>query len=311
MKKKPYHEMELLEFQDAFPNDKACLEYIVSMRWPQSLTCTQCYSLKVHRRKSREVFECQSCGKQFSATAGTMFHKSRIPLRKWFWAIFLMATSKKSVSMLYLQKRLKISQYRTIWLMGHKIRIAMMRREALYGKLNGKVQVDEVWIGGKRTRAKLNAEGQNKTPFLFMVSTTDDGRPRYARLEKLADVTDDQIVPAVERCVAPGSLLLTDGNVTYNQLRAKGYKIDSRTAFYDKEGTAKHLKWVNNTASNVKRFLLSTYHGVPPKYRKGYLAEFAYRLNRRFWVGEEFDRLLYACLLTGSAELEELPELNA
>ena len=125
-REKPYSPLTLLDFQERFPNEKACWEYLVRMRWPGGATCSECECRKVDFIRTRKVFECRQCGKQRSATAGTIFHKSRTPLRKWFWAIFLMASSKKAVSMLYLQRQLGIRSYRAVWMMGHKIRQAMV-----------------------------------------------------------------------------------------------------------------------------------------------------------------------------------------
>lgn len=121
--------MGLLEFQDKFPTEQICLDYLIKMRWPEGVKCLQCADSKFDYIRTRRAFECRGCRKQIYVTANTIFHKSRVPLRKWFWAIFLMATSKKGISMLYLQKQLGIKTYRTAWLMGHKIRQAKHRRK--------------------------------------------------------------------------------------------------------------------------------------------------------------------------------------
>ncbi|MEJ2229465.1 MAG: IS1595 family transposase [Alphaproteobacteria bacterium] len=105
---KRYTEMSLLEFQDKFPTEQVCLDYLIKMRWPEGIRCTCCEDSKLDYIKSRKAFECRSCRKQIYVTADTIFHKSQIPLRKWFWAIYLMATSKKGVSILYLQKQLAL-----------------------------------------------------------------------------------------------------------------------------------------------------------------------------------------------------------
>ena len=130
-------------FQNRFSSEQACREYVNKMRWPQGCRCPKHPKAKVHFKPSTELFECYECGWQTSATAGTIFHKSRIPLRKWFRAIFLMASSSKGISMRNLQKHLGIKTYRTVWLMGHKIRHAMMQRDRLY-PLKGKVPLDEI-----------------------------------------------------------------------------------------------------------------------------------------------------------------------
>lgn len=300
---KPYHDLTILDFQDRFPNEKSCWEYLLKMRWPDGCACPKKCDSKMD--KIGDLFQCRKCKAHLSITTGTMFHKSRLPLRKWFWAIFLMATSKKGMSMLYLQRQLGIKSYRTAWLMGHKIRHAMLERDALY-TLNGTVQADEIFIGGKQTRAEQKASGTNKTAFLIGVEEDEKERPRFVTFEELEAIYDQQIVSAVEKNIKKGSMVKSDGSGAYKKLKKKGYQ--NLQSIYTKypEQTIAHLKWVNMITSNLKRFLLSTYHGVFPKYRDAYLAEFAYRFNRRYWPHQAFDRLLFACVHAKPMTLETL-----
>lgn len=307
--KKPYHSLTLLDFQTRFPDEQSCLEYFLAMRWPDGCVCPKGCKAKmdVVKKRSGQVFDCRSCGAQISPTAGTMFHKSRIPLRKWFWAIFLMATEKKGVSMLYLQRQLGIKSYRAAWLMGHKIRHAMLERDALY-TLSGTVQADEIFIGGKQTRAQQRATGTNKTAFLIGVEEDAEQRPRFVTFEELENIYDANILAAIEKNVAKGSVVKSDGAGAYRKTAKRGFKNLHSVYSKDSAQTAEHLKWVNMLTSNLKRFLLSTYHGVFPKYRDAYLAEFAYRFNRRYWPEQAFDRLLFACI---KAKPRTLPALRA
>ncbi len=184
--------------------------------------------------------------------------------------------------MLYLQQQLGIKSYRAAWLMGHKIRHAMIEREELY-TLTGTVQTDEILIGGMGTSRSKNPKKTNKSPFLMTVSETHAGKPRFLKLQELENVTKRYIIPAIELGVEPGSLIKSDGALAYTDIRAKGYGLKQSSYNKDPEKTAEHLKWLNTITSNLKRFLISTYHGVFPRYRKAYLAEFAYRFNRRYW----------------------------
>src|SRR3989344_3973183 len=304
---KPYHDLSLLDFQDRFPDERSCQDYFIKIRWPLVWRCPRGCTGKVDTVRKRKgfVFECRVCGTQAYPTAGTTFHKSRLPLRKWFWAIFLMATSKKGISMLYLQQQLGIKSYRAAWLMGQKIRHAMLERDALY-TLNGTVQADEIFIGGKQTRVDLRASGTNKTAFLIGVEEDWKGRPRFVTFEELEAIYDQQIISAVSKKIAKGSTVKSDGSGVYQKIGRKGFK--NLRSVYTKHPaqTAEHLKWVNMLTSNLKRFLLSTYSGVFPKYRDAYLAEFAYRFNRRYWPHQAFDRLLFACINTKPTTLETL-----
>lgn len=303
---KPYHELTLIDFQRRFPDEKACRNYLMKMRWFVGPRCPNGCDSKVDmiRKRNADMFECRMCGKQTSPTVGTIFHKSHLPLLTWFWAIFLMATSKKGISMLYLQKQLGIKSYRAAWLMGHKIRYAMLSRDALY-TLNGTVQADEIFIGGKQSKRARKIKS-NKTPFLIGVEESEKHRPRFVTFEELEAVYDKSILDALEKKVDKGSTLKSDGATAYAKAKQKGYKHLASVYSKHPEETAEHLKWVNVLTSNLKRFLLSTYQGVPPKYRDAYLAEFAYRFNRRFWPRQAFDRLLFACINTDPVTLPDL-----
>ncbi len=206
-----------------------------------------------------------------------------------------MATSKKGTPMLYLQRQLDIKSYRTVWLMCHKIRYAMAHRDIHY-TLSGIVETDEIFVGGKQTLSERRKSGTNKTPFLIMVEENKHGGPRFLSFEELETIYEQHVVPALEKNVKKGSTLTSDGAGPYMKAKEKGYENDRVVVQKEPDKGHEHLKWVNLITSNLKRYLLSTHHGVFPKYRKAFLAEFAYRFNRRFWPHQTFDRLLYACI---------------
>ena len=299
--------MSLLDFQKLFPNEKSCVDYLIRMRWPEKITCPVCAKEKLDYIQTRRVLECRSCRKQTYLTAGTAFDKTRLPLHKWFWAIFLMSTPKKGISMLYLQKQLGIKSYRAVWLMGHKIRQAMTQRDNLYTLNEDTVQADEIIIGGKRSFEKWQKSGTNKTNFLIMVDEDKKSKPRFVSFEQLETIYAKHLFPALKKKIKKGAFVKTDGFNVYREVCKQGYyhhKIYAHTS--RKEESERNLQWVNMLTSNLKRFLLSTYHGVNRKYHKAYLAEFAYRFNRRYWPYQAFDRLLYACLNTKPVTLPVL-----
>lgn len=305
--KNRYTEMSLLDFQDTFPTEQICWDYLVKMRWPDGIKCSCCDESKLDFIKTRKIFECRRCRKQIYVTAGTIFHRSRVPLRKWFWTIFLMSTSKKGVSMLYLQKQRGIGSYRTAWLMSHKIRQAMSQRNDIY-TLDGTVEADEIFIGGKQSLEDRRKAGSNKTPFLIAVEENSDGGPRFLSFEELETIYEEHVVPAIKKNIRVGSTIKSDGDGVYVKASKEGYKHERLVAMREPEKTYEHLKWINTITSNLKRYLLSTHHGVFPKYRKAFLAEFSYRFNRRYWTYQAFDRLLYACII---AHPVSLPVLRA
>lgn len=307
-RRKPYGPISLLDFQNLFPSEQSCWDYLVKMRWPDGFECPRCQKKSACLNQRRKVFECYNCGAQISATTGTAFHKSRQPLQKWFWAIFLMSSSNKGVSMLYLQTQLGIKSYRAAWLMGQKIRSAMIARDKLY-QISGQAQVDEIHIGGKQARKNNKKIKTNKTPFLIAVQESKDGKPLFVAFKELEGGKMDQIKFALEKTLKKGTKIKSDGHSAYKDAKNVGdYEVQIVSRYSDPEKANEHLKWVNTITSNLKRFLLSTYHGVHPQYRTIYLAEFAYRFNRRHWPHEVFDRLLFACM---NAAPTTLPELRA
>src|SRR6266853_1740065 len=139
-------DMNLVELVQKFADDEKCRAYIEALRWPKSVTCPRCKGEKVYSILKRDQFVCDSCSYQFSATAGTIFHDSHLPLWKWFLATYLLCESRKGMSANQIKRTLGIS-YKTDWYLCHRIRAAM--REAEH-KLSGVVEIDETYIGGKQ-----------------------------------------------------------------------------------------------------------------------------------------------------------------
>jgi hypothetical protein len=299
-----YREMSLLEFQNRFPDEQTCWNHLVKVRWPEGRSCPKCRKA-MGLIRTRNVFQCKKCLVQVSATAGTMFHKTRLPLRKWFWAIYLMGTTSKGVSMRYLQKHLGIKSYRAVWLMGHKIRRAMMQREDLY-KLRGKVEVDQMQIGHQSPENRRKIREDRRTRFLMAIQEGQKGNPRFVKFEELESFFKDDLIRPIEKHIEKGSTLKSDGDASYLAANEKGYQVESVVFDKEPDKAKDHLKWIHWVSSNTKRGLVSTYHGCFPKYRKAYLAEFAYRFNRRYWPHQAFDRLLTACILGKKITLDEL-----
>jgi transposase-like protein len=137
--------MDLLAFLEQFSDEAACEARIIETRWPQGFICQHCNGTKAWYLTARRSFECASCHKQQSITAGTVFHKTRVPLREWFLLIHLLATSKKGMSVLALQRQLPQHEENTIRLMLRKLKAAMAEREAIY-QLAGVIEVDDAFL---------------------------------------------------------------------------------------------------------------------------------------------------------------------
>lgn len=140
--------MDLIAFFERFPDEQACIDHLIAVRWPEGFVCQHCGHHGGYYLQARRAFECEHCQRQQSIRSGTLFEKTLVPLREWFLAIHLLATSKKGISALALQRQLPKHQENTIRLMLKKLKGAMSQREALY-QLAGVIELDEACMGGK------------------------------------------------------------------------------------------------------------------------------------------------------------------
>jgi hypothetical protein len=180
--------------------------------------------------------------------------------------------------------------------MGHKIRRAMMQREGRY-RLKGNVEVDQLTVGTQKHENRLKIREDRHTKFLMGVQEgVTKNYPRFVTFEQLESLFKEGVLSALEKRIAQGSHLKSDAGGTFVQAAKQGYTADAIPMKTRPQEAKEHLKWIHHLSTNLKRGLVSTYHGCFPKYRKAYLAEFAYRFNRRYWPYQAFDRLLFACL---------------
>ena len=287
-----YNWWNLVDFQKAFPDEQSCYDFLFERLWPKGFVCPSCSGKRYWLVPTRLVYQCLDCRRQISLTAGTIFHKSKTPLHKWFWLMFLMANNKKGVSALNAQKLLGVRTYKSVWLMMQKMRWVMEQRDQHY-QLQGTIEADESYYGG--VCHGTHGRGTTRTPVLIAAENRR-GKPGYAKMHVLPSVKIKDIDHALKVSAKQGSTIRTDGLGSYKDLPQKGFNHDKTVFRPDRYRSSKALPWVHILASNSKRFLLSTHHHVSPKYLGRYLSEFSYRYNRRHWQGQLFERLLYACL---------------
>jgi transposase-like protein len=287
----------------SWPDDDTARAIIESLRWPSGPACVHCGSRDVNRITSvagsstrKGVFHCPDCRGQFTVTTGTAFEDTHIPLGKWLVAIRLMASSKKGISAHQLHRMLKMT-YRSAWFMAHRIRY-MMAQEPLSGllKLEGIVEVDETYVGGKMRNPHIGVrranavskrpnEGrstQTKTPVLALVQRGGNVRsqvmPRVTG-ENIRQVLKDQVSISKAR-------IMTDGFGAYVNLKKHGYNHESVDHAKDEyvRGDV-HTNTVEGYFSIFKRGLNGVYHHVGKHHLHRYLAEFDYRYNTRSRLG--------------------------
>src|SRR5580693_1115047 len=205
----------LSEFRAQFPDDRACLDFLFKVRWPNGGTCGECGKKKCfHPIVKRRSYSCAWCGWQLYPTAGTIFHKSSTSLVSWFFAMFLMSTSRNGVAALELQRQIGVT-YKTAWRMAHQIR-KLMSDDG--GKLKGIVEADETYIGGVRP-GKRGHGAAGKTA---VVGVVERGGPVKAKV--VAKVTTTNVFGTVQRNVENGAVLHTDESPVYNYAAGFGFK---------------------------------------------------------------------------------------
>ena len=293
-------ELSLLQFKKRFASERACQKALEKMRWPDGFKCPKCEHSKASRIKTRRLLQCSKCHHQVSLTSGTIFHKTRTSLQKWFWAIYLASQDKGGVSAMRLSKQLELG-YKTAWAMLHKIRKAMAQRDSDY-TLSGFIEMDDAFFGGA-AKGRRGRGAANKTPVLVMVESKGE-HAGFIAMKTVAAITLPQVETLVKKHIAPAQRIRTDGYKSYAGLNKMGHWHDGNPV--PGKNASEDLPWVHTAISNAKRFLLGTYHGVSHKHLQRYLDEFCYRFNRRAWEKQITLRLLTACVFANPITFAEL-----
>ena len=293
-------ELSLLDFKKRFGTERACQNSLEKMRWPEGFRCPKCKHNKACRIRTRRLLQCSKCHFQVSLTSGTIFHKTRTPLQKWFWAIYLASQDKGGVSAMRLSKQLELG-YKTAWAMLHKIREAMAQRDSGY-TLSGFIEMDDAFFGGA-AKGRRGRGAANKTTVLVMVESKDE-HAGFITMQTVESMEKSRIEKLVKKHIAPAQRIRTDGYKSYYGLTDMGHRHDGTPVPPKK--ASEDLPWVHTAISNAKRFLLGTYHGVSHKHLQRYLDEFCYRFNRRAWEKQITLRLLTACVLANPITYAEL-----
>jgi transposase-like protein len=280
----------LLEMERHFATEDACGEYLTKLRWGHGFLCPACAG-KVGWEDRRHRWTCQSCRRQTTVTAGTIFEGTHLPLQLWFRAVWLVTSQKSGASALGVKRVLGLGSYETAWLWLHKLRRAMVRPGR--DRLHGTVEVDEAFVGG--VSSGTGRDGVGKA--LVAIAAEQDGKGiGRIRLARVADGSTPSLHGFIQQAIAPGSTVHTDGWAPYQGLEPLGYSHTiSRLKGQGKEAAVELLPRVHRVASLLKRWLLGTHQGaVGPTHLEYYLDEFTFRFNRRRSAsrGKLFFRLL-------------------
>jgi transposase-like protein len=268
-----------IEFQERFSSDEACAAYLFAARWPDGFRCPACGHGKAwpHRGK-RFTFQCGACSRQTSVTAGTVMHSTKLPLTLWFWAAYLAASHSNGLSALQLKSQLGLGSYKTAWLLLAKLRRAMVTPGR--SLLEGLAEVDETAIPC-RSKDEPPAGGQGRSHrgkiLVACAAEVKDRALCRIRLQKIEDFSQASLHAFIDKTVAPGVRIKTDGWSGYAGLSGQTHEaqtIGSMPAHIV-------LPWVHRVFSNLKRWALGVYHGLRKRHVQTYLDEFVFRFNRR------------------------------
>lgn len=281
--------ISLLEWQQRFGTEAACVQALTKVRWPNGYVCPHCGTTKAYYILTRKVYQCFQCRYQVSVTADTMFHSTNLSLVKWFWAIYLAASDKGGISALRLCKQIKVS-WPTARSILRKIRVAMGHRNSLC-RLEKIIEFDDTVVGGKRT-GKRGRGAAGKKPVLVAVETRGP-RAGFVAMQVVDSVSKETVREFVRYHVKEGQSVRTDALAALNAVR-ETQQHEKRVT--PPEEASKWLPLVHIMIGNMKVFVNGTFHGVSFQYLQEYLDEFCYRFNRRFWEPQLPLRLLNACL---------------
>jgi len=274
--------MTLLDLQQFFNTDDKCREVLVKLRWPAGVTCPRCQGRRISWIKANKQFDCAECEYHFSVTAGTVFNDSHLPLTIWFTATLLLCEAKKGMSAHQLKRTiwgLDRGSYKTAWYLCHRIRAAM--NEAGSAMLDGTVEMDETYVGGRK-RGGIRGRGSDKEIVIGIRQRSGD-----LRLFHASDVKAGTLAQYIRENVSEDvDVIITDDFTSYPFAMKKAAVPSSKHKRIRHSGGVYvegpiHTNTVENAFSLLKRGIMGTWHKISPKHLAAYLDEMTFRFNHR------------------------------
>jgi hypothetical protein len=295
--------VNIIKFISDFPDEASCKEHFRKVREKQGVICKNCGCTKHYWLKGKWQWQCASCRFRTTLRSGTMMEHAKLPIRKWYLAMAFMSFSKKGISASELQRQLDHKRYESVWSMMHKIREAMGKRDSLY-ELAGMIEFDEGYFetATKRKQHLKRGRGSERQvkvavmaesiPLEDIETGLQSKQCRYFKMKVLetheSGKTDKLVMDNLnEKCI-----VFSDKSTSYVDI-AKYIDVHVMEKS-SRETTNKILPWVHIAISNAKRNFLGIYHKINGKYLQNYLDEFCYKLNRRYFGNQLFERLTIA-----------------
>lgn len=291
----------IIEFQRLFPDDDACWEYLVDVRWPEGTAiCPKCGEEASSFLRTRDRWKCPE-GHQWSVTTDTVMHRSKVQLHKWFWAAYLVTTQTPGISAMILSRQIDV-HYETAYMMLQRLRAGMVEDDPYL--LHGTVEVDEAYVsaGGQRKESTRTGRGTDRPIVVGAVETRRNGELRFRHVQR---VTKDDLCGFVKDHVEEGSIVKTDKWRGYMPLKKYGYRHRTVEG-EDTIEVAEQLPRIHTAFSNLKAWLVGTHHGVSSKHLQAYLNEFTFRYNARSDPQRGFLKVLQVSTEVEGPEYEEI-----
>lgn len=268
----------LISFQQEFNSEQKCIDYLTNIIWQNGQYCPHCGSTKIYHFSNKKIHKCADCGVKFSIRVGTIFEDSKLPLLKWFIAIYLFANHKKGLSSFQLAKDIGVTQ-KTAWFMLQRLRYAI-ETNSFKKQLTNIVEIDETYVGGKESNKHINKRTKNidkikgdKSAILGMQERK--GNLILAKFDKLNKAN---IKPIIEQNISKGATIYTDESPIYKFLPQRQFVNHSQKEYVNGNITTNHIEGV---FSHFKRLIYGIYHQCSQKHIQKYADMFCFRWNTR------------------------------
>lgn len=298
--------MNILNFSKKFSDEETCRLYLKEKREKNGIFCKKCGSKKHYWFANAQLWKCAGCGTRLSLRAGTIMEKSHLPVLTWFTCIHLMTSVKKSFSALEMQRQLGLKRYEPVWYMMQKIRGSMGKRDKKY-KLSGQIELDDAFfeivdLEHDEEEQKRGRGSKKQKKVLVMVESTanlNQTNPHkknrimgFVKMIAVSDLSSNRVNYEIKKSINSSSVVISDSYHSYDKV---WQVVDTHVPMIVPSKEAdKKLPWVHTVIANAKRLFLGIHHSIGKSYLQNYLNEFCYKLNRRNFKSDLFDRMIIA-----------------
>ncbi|MGQ0456529.1 MAG: IS1595 family transposase [Hyphomicrobium sp.] len=270
----------LYQFFEAFPDEQAAIDHLTAIRWKDGAYCPHCQSKRVMHFSDKRTHKCHDCRQRFSIKVGTIFEDTKLPLRKWFAAIWMITSHKKGIASTTLAKDLKITQ-KSAWFVLHRLRHAA-KTKSFNRPLEGTVEADETYFGGKegnkhKSKRKVPKGTKGKAIVLGVLE-----RGGEIRCKTVGDLKSKTVAQFIRENVSHDATLMTDESNAYLPMGDEyvRHAVNHNAGEYVRHYTI-HINTLEGAWGLFKRQVYGIHHHVSPKHLGAYLSEMCYRYNRR------------------------------